>query len=125
MKVLLVDDDAFLREMYVTKFTERGDIAQAVPGGQAALDLLATGASFDVVILDMVMPQMSGIELLTILQATYPHQRCIVLSNQSESFDRAAAEEVGAIGYIVKADLVPSEVVERVHAILEEIAVTL
>jgi CheY-like chemotaxis protein len=125
MKVLLVDDDVFLREMYVTKFTERGDIAHSASSGQAALDILATGAMFDVIVLDMVMPQMTGVELLQEIKSKYPHQRCIVLSNQSESFDREAAESAGAIGYIVKADMVPSEVVERVHAILEEIAVTL
>ncbi len=118
MKILLVDDDAFLRDMYATKFTERGDNVTAVGSGQLALTALEAD-TFDIVVLDMVMPQMTGIELIRAVRAKLPQQRCIVLSNQGESFDKKGAEEAGAVGYIVKADLVPSEVVERVHSILE------
>ncbi len=122
MKILLVDDDAFLRDMYATKFTERGDQVVAFENGKDAL-LALQKETFDVILTDMVMPQMTGLELLKQIKAHSQSHRCIVLSNQGESFDREAAETAGAIGYIVKADLVPSEVVERVHSILEAVAV--
>lgn len=118
MKVLLVDDDAFLRDMYATKFTERGDVVTTAGSGQLAIDALRQ-ESFDIVVLDMVMPQMTGIELIKAIKAEFKEQRCIVLSNQGETFDKKGAEDAGALGYIVKADLVPSEVVEQVHNILE------
>jgi DNA-binding NarL/FixJ family response regulator len=118
MKILLVDDDAFLRDMYATKFTERGDTVEVAKTAESALTLVQQGA-FDVVVLDMVMPDMTGVDLIKSIHSVMPEQRCIVLSNQSESFDKEAAEKVGAIGYIVKADLIPSEVVEKVHSILE------
>ncbi len=118
MKVLLVDDDVFLRDMYATKFTERGDTVITAGSGQLALDALRQEA-FDVVVLDMVMPQMTGIDLIKAIRAEFKDQRCIVLSNQGESFDKKGAEDAGAAGYIVKADMIPSEVVEQIHTILE------
>ena len=118
MKILLVDDDAFLRDMYATKSVERGDTITAQGDGQLAIDALRQ-EKFDAVILDMVMPQMTGIDLIKMIKAEFPDQRCIVLSNQAESFEKKGALEAGAAGYIVKADLIPSEVVEQVHSILE------
>jgi CheY-like chemotaxis protein len=118
MKILLVDDDAFLRDMYATKFTQAGDTVHAAEDGTHALVLLREN-KFDVVLMDMVMPSMTGLELLEKINEEDLRNgaKCIVLSNQSESTDLEAAKGLGADGYIVKAELIPSEVVTKVHNI--------
>jgi len=118
MNILLVDDDAFLRDMYALKFTQLGDEVAVAKTGDEALSIL-TKSSFDVIIMDMVMPGMSGIELLIEIRKTIPatQSKCIVLSNQAEISDKQMAENAGADGYIVKAESIPSEVVTKVHNI--------
>ena len=76
--------------------------------------------TFDVVLLDMVMPQMTGIDLLREIKGMDNQQstKCIVLSNQGEETDITAAKEVGAVGYIVKAALIPSQVVAKVEELI-------
>jgi DNA-binding response OmpR family regulator len=119
MKILLVDDDVFLRDMYAVKFRESGDEVTTAHDGTEALRLLASG-TYDVVITDMVMPGMTGAELIKKIKATDlgKDMKCIVLSNQGEEQDISAAKTEGAIGYIIKAESIPSEVVTRVHAII-------
>lgn len=119
MKILLVDDDIFLRDMYATKFSEHGDEVKGTEDGKQALTLLGTEA-FDIIIMDMVMPGMSGVELLKAIKDKNIAQgaKCIVLSNQSEESDISAAYAEGAVGYIIKANLIPSEVVAKVHSIV-------
>lgn len=115
MKILLVDDDAFLRDMYATKFSQKGHIIDAAETAEIALKKLHEN-KYDVVLLDMVMPGMNGIELLKEVTdgKLGGEPTCIMLSNQSEDSDKQAAQEVGAKGYIVKAELIPSEVVDEV-----------
>lgn len=119
MKILLVDDDTFLRDMYATKFTESGDTVLVAHNGNEALSILAN-ETFDVVIMDMVMPGMSGLDLLAGIQKLDGNKKCkyIVLSNQGEATDIEASLEAGAHGYIVKAESIPSEVVTKVHSIV-------
>lgn len=119
MKILLVDDDVFLRDMYATKFAETGDSVTGVQSGAEALQYIAKDF-FDVIIMDMVMPGMTGVELLTAIKSVESAQKskCIVLSNQGEDSDKRAAEEQGALGYIIKAESIPSEVVEKVHKLV-------
>jgi DNA-binding response OmpR family regulator len=119
MKILLVDDDAFLRDMYATKFTQSGDVVQVAHDGNQALSIL-NDETFDVVIMDMVMPGMSGLDLLLTIQ-TQPYaknSKYIVLSNQGEETDISAAMAAGADGYIIKAESIPSEVVDKVHSLV-------
>ena len=120
MKILLIDDDAFLRDMYTTKFQERGDEIIPVASGEEALTLLRQDGTYDAVVTDMVMPGMSGVELLqkTSDEGLVPQAVKVVLSNQSETTDKEAATNSGAHGYLVKADLVPSQVVEEIHRII-------
>jgi two-component system, OmpR family, response regulator PhoP len=115
MKILLVDDDAFLRDMYATKFRELGHTIEAAPSGEHALLKLKEG-EYDVVLMDMVMPGMGGIELLKEVKNNKlgGNPICIMLSNQSEEMDKEGALSAGAVGYIVKAEFIPSEVVEKV-----------
>lgn len=115
MKILLVDDDVFLRDMYATKFTELGHTVKTAESGDKALEELETD-TFDVVLLDMIMPGMTGVELLMhIKEKELAHRpKCIVLSNQGGKEEIEAAEAAGSFGYIIKAELIPSEVVAEV-----------
>lgn len=119
MKILLVDDDIFLRDMYATKFLEKGDEVVTAENGDDALRIARTEV-FDAIIMDMVMPGMTGIELLGALMQLegMAKTKCIILSNQGEETDIASAEKSGAAGYIIKADSIPSEVVEKVHQLV-------
>lgn len=118
MQILIVDDDALVRDMYATKFTEGGHTVETADTGERALVLLKE-QTFDVVLMDMVMPGITGIELLTEIRkgSLGGSPKCIVLSNQSEESDQKAAKEAGAEGYIVKAEMIPSEVVTTVESI--------
>ena len=115
MKILLIDDDAFLRDMYGTKFSEHGHVVETAETAETGIAKLEQG-QFDVVLLDMVMPGMNGVEFLEKVKKEKlgGNPKCIVLSNQSAKDDIDAAAEAGAVGYIVKAELIPSEVVAKV-----------
>ena len=116
MKILLVDDDAFLRDMYATKFQEAGhEVATAQNGAEALGEVEET--VFDIVLMDMVMPGMTGIELLEKVHEQSADIKCVILSNQGEQADIDAANEAGAIGYIVKAESIPSQVVHKVETL--------
>lgn len=121
MKILLVDDDAFLRDMYATKFTELKHIVDFAETGEVALTKLHEN-TYDAVIMDMIMPGMDGLELLQKIKSEKlgGDPACIMLSNQSEGADRDAAMSEGAIGYIVKAEHIPSEVVEEVTKLVNK-----
>jgi two-component system, cell cycle response regulator len=123
MKILLVDDDTFLRDMYTTKFLECGhDVTPAIHASDA-LRILETVQDFDLMLVDMIMPGMTGVELLTELKNNMPQltMKKIVLSNQGQDQDIEEATDAGAIGYIIKAQSVPSEVVKKVEEIMSKI----
>ena len=120
MNILLVDDDAFLRDMYATKFLECGHSVTPALHAADALRVLETDTSFDLMLVDMIMPGMTGVELMSEIKRILPEvtMKCIVLSNQGQDQDIEEATAVGAIGYIIKAQSVPSEVVKRVEEIM-------
>ena len=121
MKILLVDDDAFLRDMYATKFAEEKYTVVVAKSGTEALTVLKDEEDVDVVMLDMVMPGMTGVALLKEIQklGLKKQPQCIVLSNQSESTDVDDAMRAGAAGYIVKAEMIPSDVVLEVKKLIQ------
>ena len=118
MKILLVDDDSFLRDMYSTKFKESSHEVSTAATGEEGLRSLEE-EEFDAVLLDMVMPGIDGIEFLKEAlkrKKAEAKTKYIVLSSQDEESDRASAREAGADGYIVKAESIPSDVVKKVEA---------
>lgn len=121
MKILLVDDDAFLRDMYAMKFTESGYEVDAADSPATALRKIEEAGSFDVILLDMIMPGMTGVELIAKIKELYPDMsaKCIVLSNQGLETDIEQAEKAGAVGYIVKAEMIPSDVVKKVEKLVK------
>ncbi len=126
-KVLIVDDDKFLLDMYALKFSEMKDAAEnqefsvttAMNGADALTKLSAKDFQPDIVLLDIVMPGTDGFEVLKQIKEKNlsPKSIVIVLSNlgQKEDIDKGIA--LGAQGYIVKASATPSEVVAKVREI--------
>lgn len=119
MKLLLIDDDAFLRDMYAIKFSESGFEVAAAESAVIALAKIKADPTFDIILLDMIMPAMTGTELIKEIKSSFPDMKakCIVLSNQGQQADINEAKAAGAVGYIVKAEAVPSDVVKKVQAL--------
>lgn len=122
MKILLVDDDTFLLDMYAAKFTGSGHAIETAKSVEEALEKLQGNVSYDAILLDMVLPGMTGIDLLNEMRTKKlgGSAKTIVLSNQGDQTDIDAAMASGAHGYIIKAHMIPSEVVARVVAIVEK-----
>ena len=120
-KILLVDDDKFLLDMYCMKFTQGGFSVFGALSVKAAIEAIRGGFSPDAVVFDLIMPEETGFSLLERLRADKmaPSAVKIALTNQDDPEEKKRAESLGADGYIVKATMIPSEVVKRVE---EEIA---
>lgn len=121
-KILIVDDDSFLLDMYALKFSKSSFDVSTALGSEPALEKLKQGLSPDIILLDIMMPGMDGFELLTKIkeESISPNSIVIFLSNRGQSSDIAQAESLGASGYIVKASSTPSEVIEKVEDIINK-----
>jgi two-component system chemotaxis response regulator CheY len=105
-RVLLVEDDRFLRRACEASLQQRGFEVRTATDGEAGL-ALALAEHFDVVLLDLLMPKKPGIEVLAAIRAD-PARKDIpvlILSNSSREEDKRRAVELGAQGYYVKANL--------------------
>ena len=113
LKILLVDDDRFLLDMYTLKFKKSGLEIDAVGNGLLALEKLRVGNVYDILILDIIMPSMDGLELLKMIRTEklVPKAVIIMLTNQADDLEKA--KEFNVDGYIIKATTIPSEVVEQ------------
>ena len=120
-KILITDDDKYLLDMYTLKFKEKGfEVIQAL-GSLDALSKLKSGISPDILLMDVVMPNMDGLELLAVVknENLAPQAKIVVLSNLGQPSDIEKGRSLGIHGYIIKASATPSEVVEKVTIVLE------
>jgi two-component system alkaline phosphatase synthesis response regulator PhoP len=118
-RVLLVEDDRFLRRAGEAVLLRRGLTVMLAVDGEEAL-ALARREQPDLVLLDMLMPRRSGIEVLRELRAQPETRalRVLVLSNSSREQDVEEAERLGVEGYWVKAEMSLNELGDRVVALL-------
>ncbi len=119
LNVLFVDDDKFLLDMYITKFTNAKHSVHTCSTTEEALKVLKGGMEPDVLILDLIMPGMDGIELLTALRKENLIKKTVVimLTNQGLPDDIARAKKLNVDGYIIKATTIPSELLAEVEKI--------
>lgn len=122
-KILIVDDDSFLLDMYALKFSKSNFSVSTALGPESALEKLRGGLAPDIILLDIMMPVMDGFELLTKIREENiaPTSIVIFLSNRGQPSDINQAESLGASGYIVKASSTPSEVIDKVVDIINEV----
>jgi CheY-like chemotaxis protein len=120
-KILIVDDDSFLLDMYALKFSQNNFEVYTAGSGLQALQKLRNGLVPNVMLMDIIMPEMDGFEMLAQINKENLCPDCvkIVLSNKSQQSDIDEGNRLGASGYIVKANSTPAEVIEQVIKILE------
>ena len=119
-KILLVDDDRFLLDMYAIKFNKSGYEVKTADSTDGALQVIRGGYIPDIILADVVMPGMDGLEMIATIQKEHlaPDAKLIMLTNQGSSDDVGRARKLNIDGYIVKATTVPSEVLKEVENIL-------
>jgi CheY-like chemotaxis protein len=120
--IFVVDDDKFLLDMYALKFSKSGYDVRAVDNGEEALKQFRAGTKPDIILLDVIMPGLTGLETLEAMRKENltPDATVIMLTNQSMAEDIDRARRCNVDGYIVKAMAIPSEVlseVERIYAL--------
>src|SRR4030042_3203545 len=120
-KILLIEDDSFLVEMYTTKFELEGFAVVAAEDGKKGLDMIKS-ENPDIILLDILMPKMDGFVVLDAMKkdkemADIP---VVLLTNLGQKDDVKKGFEKGAVGYLIKAHFMPSEVVDKIKKILKE-----
>ena len=117
--VLVVDDDPHIRQLLAFAFEKAGLEVREAADGEEALAQVARAAP-DLVVLDINMPRMDGLEVCRRLRAT-SDVPVLFLSSRDEEFDRVLGIELGADDYVVK-PFSPREVVARANAIMRRTA---
>jgi len=115
MKILVVEDDASLREGLVDLLEGAGHEVEAVADGQSAVERGSAG-SFDVVLLDLMLPRLEGVEACKLLRGTRPHLGILMLTARGAHRDRVRGLRAGADDYLPK-PFAPDELLARLDAI--------
>jgi two-component system, OmpR family, phosphate regulon response regulator OmpR len=115
-KILVLDDDARLRDLLRRYLTEQGFQVQVADSAQRLRDLL-TRERFDLIVLDVMMPQEDGLSVLKRLRSSADTTPVLMLTAQAEVADRIAGLALGADDYLAK-PFSPPELVARIQAIL-------
>ena len=118
-KILLIEDDKFLRELIIQKLGKEGyDVVEAAEGEAGVVKIAEEKP--DLVLLDLILPGIDGFEVLRRIKenveiASVP---VIILSNLGQRDDVEKGMELGAVDYLIKAHFTPGEIVEKIKAIL-------
>lgn len=114
-KILLVEDDDALANVYQTRLESEGFAIRRVPNGE---DALAVALSFkpDLILLDAMMPKVSGFDVLDILRNTpeTTSVKIIMLTALSQDSDKERAQSLGVDDFLVKSQVVIADVVDRI-----------
>lgn len=118
-QILLVEDDRFLRRACAAGLRQRGWTVLAAVDGEEALRMVQS-ERIDLVLLDMLMPKLHGLDVMRALKAEERTQSIpvLVLSNSSRERDVQEIMKLGAVGYLVKANLSLQELGNRVAELL-------
>jgi DNA-binding response OmpR family regulator len=119
IKILIIEDDPLLSRMYQTIFSSNNYEVEVAFDGEAGVTKARTGHP-TLILLDIMMPKLNGLEVLKRLKAD-PEVKTIpvvVLTNLAGNADIDTALELGAVRYIVKSENPPKQVEETVRGIL-------
>lgn len=114
-KILLVEDDDALASVYLTRLQTEGFDVKRVPNGE---DALASALQYrpDLIVLDVMMPKVSGFDVLDIIRNTpeIGNVKIVMLTALSQDSDKQRAAQLGVDDYLVKSQVVIADVVSRI-----------
>ncbi|OJI07617.1 hypothetical protein BK004_00830 [bacterium CG10_46_32] len=114
-KILLVEDEEMLSTMYKTKFEKEGLNITVASDGEAGI-VAAQAETYDIVLVDIIMPKLDGFAVLKKLRELpqYKTTPILMLTNLGQEEDIAKGKQLGATDYLVKANFTPSQVLEKI-----------
>ena len=122
-KILVVEDDQFIRELYIDILQEEGYNVEHASDGEEGFQKIYAGG-YDLILLDIMLPKMDGIRILEKLKnetpAVSPNKSILVLSNLGQETIISNALSLGASGYMIKSDYTPDQVISKVKQYLNE-----
>ncbi len=118
-KLMIVEDDSALRDIYSTRFTAEGFDVVTAADGEMALTV-AVKEKPDLIVLDVMMPKISGFDVLDILRATPETKDCkiVMMTALSQESDIERGKALGVDEYLVKSQVTLTDAVERVKQVL-------
>lgn len=119
-KILVVEDDPLLRDLYFELLKDEGYDVVAAPDGQVGFDEIKKGG-YDLVLLDVMLPKMDGLQILReVSQAKPPFSigPVVLLTNLGQDNIVKEAFEHGAAGYLIKSSFTPDQVLHEVRTFL-------
>jgi DNA-binding response OmpR family regulator len=121
-KIAIIEDDAAIHQMYRMKFETEGFDVQLASNGKSGIELVKK-FNPDIVLLDLQMPEVDGLEALRAIRSSKQSKQTpvIILTNLGEEESPKELKDLGANGYIVKADYTPRQVVLKVKETLEAV----
>ena len=120
-KVLVVEDDVFVRDIYARELKKGGFVVDIAEDGLEGLEKIKTG-KYDIVLLDIMMPKMTGVDVLkNVRNPNFPAKDIPVylLTNLGQGSIIKQCLEIGAQGYLLKARVLPSQVLKSVNDFFE------
>jgi len=120
-KILVVEDDLFLRELYSDILSEEGYSIDSAANGQLALEKMKVGG-YDLVLLDIIMPVMDGLVVMQELKKSPPQSpnKCVIFLTNLDKDDKIKMALQLGNGYLIKSQITPSSLVEQVKVYLEK-----
>jgi len=122
-KIMIVEDDVFVMDIYQTKLAQEGfEVLSATNGMEGLKKLKAMTELPDLMLLDILMPYMDGLEMLAEVKKEEKLKNIpiILLTNLSQKNDIDTGMGLGANDYLIKSHFTPSEVVEKIQANLKK-----
>jgi two-component system response regulator ResD len=121
-KVFVIEDEQYLRDLYVQLLTQEGyEVSQAADGEEALKKIYAE--EYDLILLDIILPKVDGLHILENVSLTKKTllKRVVLLTNLSQEIVMAQALQYGVRGYMVKSDLTPLQVLNEVKNYITQI----
>jgi DNA-binding response OmpR family regulator len=114
-KILIIEDEEMIRDMYKMKLRQDGFEVVAASNGMDGLEFVKN-EKFDLILLDIIMPQIDGFAVLKELKSGNIKNSApvVMLTNLSTEDDRNKGEKMGAVGYLVKSSMTPTQMSKEI-----------
>lgn len=114
--ILVVEDDMFLAKAYQMKLSKTQHTVKLAHDGQEAIKILEEGYNPDIILLDLVMPNMDGFEVLKQIKEDddWKNIKIVVATNLGQSEDIEKAKSLGAADYIIKSNMSLEEILAKI-----------